>query len=77
MYILLDNFIRIRDEIGIMNSELVINDISEIIASFCNDNDTVARFGDCTFAILSCNASTDDTLEKAKKDTCSGRASYI
>ena len=67
MYILLDNFIRVRDEIGIMNSEHVINEISEIIASFCDNNDTVSRFGDCTFAILSCNESTEETQEKAEK----------
>lgn len=67
MYILLDNFIRIRDEIGIMDSEHVIHEISEMIAAFCNADDTVSRFGDCTFAILSCNAGTDETQEKAEK----------
>ena len=67
MYILLDNFIRVRDEIGIMNSEHVINEISEIIASFCDDNDAISRFGDCTFAILSCNESADETQIKAEK----------
>jgi len=66
MYILLDNFIRVRDEIGIMNSEHVIKEISEIIASCCDDNDTVSRFGDCTFAILSRHESTEDTQEKAE-----------
>jgi diguanylate cyclase (GGDEF)-like protein len=67
MYILLDNFIRVRDEIGIMDSEHLINEISEIITSFCDDNDTISRFGDCTFAILSCNESTKETQEKAEK----------
>jgi len=66
-YILLDNFIRIRDEIGIMNSEHVINEIAKIIASVCDNNDTISRFGDCTFAILSCDASTDETQDKAEK----------
>lgn len=67
MYILLDNFIRVRDEIGIMNSEHVIKDISEIIASCCDDNDTVSRFGDCTFAVLSRHENTGETQEKAEK----------
>ena len=67
MYILLDNFIRIRDEIGIMNSEHALNEISEIIAACCDNNDAISRFGDCTFAILSCDASTDETQEKAEK----------
>ena len=67
MYVLLDNFIRIRDEIGVMNSEHVISEISEIIGSFCNSDDIISRFGDCTFAILSSNESTDVTQEKAEK----------
>jgi diguanylate cyclase (GGDEF)-like protein len=67
MYALLDNFIRIRDEIGIMNSEHVINEIAGIITSQCNDEDIISRFGDCTFAILSCNESTGETQEKANR----------
>ena len=67
MYILLDNFIRVREEIGIMNSEEVIREISEIIASFCDANDTISRFGDCTFTILSLHESPDETREKAEK----------
>ena len=67
MYLLIDNFMRIRDEIGIMNSAHVINEITKIIASSCDDDDTVSRFGDCTFAILSCNESTDETQKKAEK----------
>jgi diguanylate cyclase (GGDEF)-like protein len=66
MYILLDNFVRIRNEIGIMNSEHVIDEISGIIASQCDNNDTIARFGDCTFAILIGNGSTDEAQEKAE-----------
>jgi len=67
MYLLIDHFIRIRDEIGIMNSAHVINEIAEIIVSSCDDDDTVSRFGDCTFAVLTCNESTDETQAKAEK----------
>jgi diguanylate cyclase (GGDEF)-like protein len=66
MYLLIDNFIRIRDEIGIMNSAHVINEITEIIISSCDD-DTVSRFGDCTFAVLTCNESIDETQAKAER----------
>ena len=76
MYVLLDNFIRIRDEIGVMNSEYVINGISEIIKSFCNEDDIISRFGDCTFAILSSNESTDETQVKAEK-ICSSTEHHI
>ena len=67
MYLLIDHFIRIRDEIGIMNSAHVINEIGEILVSSCDDDDTVSRFGDCTFAVLTCNESTDETQAKAEK----------
>jgi len=67
MYLLIDHFIRIRDEIGIMNSAHVINEIAEIIVSSCDDDDNVSRFGDCTFAVLTCNESTDETQAKAEK----------
>jgi diguanylate cyclase (GGDEF)-like protein len=65
MYILLDNFIQIRDEIGIMYSEQVITEISEIIASHCDGDNVLSRFGDCTFAVLSTKENTDVTREKA------------
>ena len=67
MYILLDNFIHIRDEIGTLNSEHVINETIDIISSTCHDNEIISRFGDCTFVVLSRNESTDETKEKAEK----------
>jgi len=67
MYVLVDNFIRIRDEVGIMNSEHVMEDISGIIASFCDGDDILAQFGESTFAVLSSNESLDETQEKANR----------
>jgi diguanylate cyclase (GGDEF)-like protein len=67
MYVLLDNFIRVRDEIGIMNSELVVNEIAGIIKSRCDENDVMTQFGDCTFVVLCSDTSTDDTREKAEQ----------
>lgn len=66
MYLLLDNFMHIRDEIGIMNSEHVINEITDFIASFCRSDELISRFGDCSFIILSCNESSEETKEKAE-----------
>jgi len=65
MYILLDNFVQVRDEIGIMNSEQVINGILGLITSHCDTDDVVSRFGDCTFAVLSSGESTEVTHNKA------------
>jgi diguanylate cyclase (GGDEF)-like protein len=67
MYVLLDNFIRVRDEIGVMNTNQVIEEISAIIESCCDGNDLIARFGDCTFAVLGKDTNTDDTQKKAEQ----------
>ena len=67
MYVLLDNFIRVRDEIGVMNSEQVVDQISGIIESHCDGNDMITQFGYCTFAVLCRDASTDDTQKKAER----------
>ncbi|MGB5472340.1 MAG: EAL domain-containing protein [Gammaproteobacteria bacterium] len=67
MYILLDKFIQVRDEIGVMESEHVIKDVAEIIASFCSGDDVVSRFGDCTFAMICSGESLAQTEEKAEK----------
>lgn len=63
MYILLDNFMAIRDEVGVVESESVVREVGELIESACAGEDEVARFGDCTFTIL-CRATT---VEKAEE----------
>jgi diguanylate cyclase (GGDEF)-like protein len=65
MYVLVDNFIRIRDEIGVMHCEHVINEIYRIIESHCDSDDLISRFGDCVFAILCRNADVDEAQQKA------------
>lgn len=65
MYVLLDNFIMIRDEIGIMESESVVREVAGIIETYCNSDDVMARFGDCTFAVLCSHSTTDETEERA------------
>ena len=67
MYILLDGFIQVRDEIGVMESEHVIKEVTEIIASFCDGDDMMSRFGDCTFAMICSGESLEQTEEKAEK----------
>lgn len=67
MYVLLDNFMRVRDEIGVMNTGQVIDETSAIIESSCDGNDLITRFGDCTFAVLCNGTSTDDMQKKAER----------
>ena len=66
MFVFLDNFIRIRNEIGIINSVHVLAEVTGIITSSCCKDDIISQFGDCAFAILSCNESTDVTQKKAE-----------
>lgn len=67
MYVLLDNFIRVRDEIGVLNSEQVVDGIFAIISACCDVKDMIARFGDCTFAVLCSDTNTGATHEKAEQ----------
>ena len=67
MYVLLDNFIHVRDEIGVLNSEQVIDGIFAIISSCCDNSDVIARFGDCTFSVLCSDSSIEATKEKAEQ----------
>lgn len=76
MYILLDNFIRIREDVGVMNSEQILTQAMQIVASSCDEDDMLARIGDCTFAILCKDAGTDETQEKAG-NICSAIARHI
>ena len=67
MYVLLDNFTMIRDEIGVMESESVVRDVSGIIETACNTGDIMSRFGDCTFAVLCSNTTADEAEERADR----------
>jgi diguanylate cyclase (GGDEF)-like protein/PAS domain S-box-containing protein len=59
MYITLDNFKTIRDEVGIAASDAVLCDLSSLIAANCNQEDTLSRFGDYSFTILKQEADKD------------------
>jgi len=65
MYVLLDNFTMIRDEIGVLESESVVREVAKILKAECRADDVMARFGDCTFAIVCSNATADDAEERA------------
>ncbi|HYQ70737.1 MAG TPA: EAL domain-containing protein [Gammaproteobacteria bacterium] len=65
MYVLLDNFVRIRDEIGLVGSGSVVREVEEIIEAECKEGDFVARFGDCTFAVLCSGVTAEEAEERA------------
>jgi diguanylate cyclase (GGDEF)-like protein len=67
LYILLDNFMHVRDEIGVLQSARVIDETFAIIQTSCGANDVVSRFGDCTCAVLCKDAGTDESQAKAEQ----------
>jgi diguanylate cyclase (GGDEF)-like protein len=71
MYILLDNFIRVRDEIGVLQSARVLDETHTIIEACCGENGVISRFGDCTFAVLCTDTGPDEaqtTAERIRSD---------
>ncbi len=53
IYLLLDNFQKLRTQIGIGSSDSILLEIAKILKGIIAENDTLARFGDHTFVILS------------------------
>ena len=52
IYMLMDNFKDIKDNIGIASADMVMGDIADLLREHTNENDIVARFGDHSFTIL-------------------------
>ena len=62
VYLTLDNFKVIRDEVGIAESDLVLCDMASLIAGQCTPEDLLSRFGDYSFAILK-QAADEDAVQ--------------
>lgn len=67
IYLLLDNFKSIRENIGIAASDLVLSDIASVLRSNTTDTELLARFGDHSFSIMSTNASKEAITELVDK----------
>jgi len=67
LYVLLDNFMKIRGDIGILNSESVLQDIGELLKSCFAESDVIARFGEYVFTILHRSNNTEDFATKAEQ----------
>jgi diguanylate cyclase (GGDEF)-like protein/PAS domain S-box-containing protein len=52
LYLLIDNFKQIKDNLGIGAADLVISDIASLLRDQTEENDIVARFGDHSFIVL-------------------------
>ena len=64
VYLTLDNFKAIRDEAGVVASDLVLCDTASQIKKHCSEEDDLSRFGDYSFAILM-QAADQDAIQLA------------
>ncbi len=64
LYMLVDNFKDIKDNVGLGVADMVISDIADLLRKHTEPDDVVARFGDHSFTILrkGCDATTIQTL---------------
>ena len=64
VYILMDNFKDIKDNIGLGVADMVISDIADLLRENTEPDDVVARFGDHSFTILrkGCDATSIQAL---------------
>jgi diguanylate cyclase (GGDEF)-like protein/PAS domain S-box-containing protein len=59
IYLLMDNFKQIKDNLGIGAADLVISDIAALVRDQTEENDIVARFGDHSFTLLRRDCDTE------------------
>lgn len=65
-YIELDKFSeRVKNAFGVTGADLALIDIATLLRVKANTNDTIARLGDSTFAIISPNVKADAAVNRA------------
>ncbi|MCO6412349.1 MAG: EAL domain-containing protein [Thiogranum sp.] len=52
LYLLIDNFKDVKDNVGIGAADMVVSDVAELLRKHTSDSDIVARFGDHSFTVL-------------------------
>ncbi len=60
IYLLIDNFKDIKENIGIGLSDMVIREIAELLRSCCGEKDILSRFGDHSFTIIHATENPED-----------------
>jgi diguanylate cyclase (GGDEF)-like protein len=66
IYITLDNFKAVHDEVGIEGGDHALRDIARILKSNCGEHDCLSRFCDASFAILHHELDQEKTLGMAE-----------
>jgi diguanylate cyclase (GGDEF)-like protein/PAS domain S-box-containing protein len=59
IYVLMDNFKQIKDNLGIGAADIVISDIANLLRDQTEENDIVACFGDHSFTVLRRNCDAE------------------
>jgi diguanylate cyclase (GGDEF)-like protein len=67
LYIGLDGFSKIQENVGIAASDLVLGDVAALLRGKVGENDLAARFGDDVFTILTHNKDVGHALKLAEE----------
>jgi len=65
-YIALDNFIKLKSDVGLAGTDLIINDIANIIRESAQENAKAARLSDDTFGLLIPSVEESQALTQAE-----------
>lgn len=63
LYIDIDDFATIKQNVGLASSDLVLSDIAKVVSDLVETPDIVARFSDHSFTLLINNASSNSDVE--------------
>lgn len=67
LYLLLDNFREIKENVGIGKADLVLRELADLLRHICGPDDVLARFGDHSFTIIRKQVSSDEALAFAEE----------
>ena len=67
LYLLLDNFREIKENVGIGKADLVLCELADLLRHLCGPDDILARFGDHSFTLIRKQVSCDEALAFAEE----------
>ncbi len=67
LYIEPDNFVNVKDTLGIAGSDMVLADIAKLLKELASDNSIVARYAGTIFTILLCDSQSNEVEELAEQ----------
>jgi diguanylate cyclase (GGDEF)-like protein/PAS domain S-box-containing protein len=66
-YILVDNFKKLCENIGMSGGDKLIRNMADLLATIYGDEVTLARFADCAFTVLRKNSNEEDAHQLAER----------